>query len=159
MDHDRNVVFAQMDATDLGFREATFDAIVCVEAAHHFPTRVDFLREAHRILRPGGMLLMTDLLFRGVPSDPSGTVPRANHVASRSAYEQILAKAGFASASVSDITAPTWRVYRRRAARDLLPCFLHAGDLSGLLRFSQFLLQLTVSLREVVQVCAMKAPL
>src|SRR5262249_37143054 len=44
--------FAQMDAVTLAFRDDSFESIVCVEAAFHFDTREDFLREAFRVLKP-----------------------------------------------------------------------------------------------------------
>ena len=37
--------FLQMDAARMAFDEASFDVVLCVEAAFHFDTRRDFLRE------------------------------------------------------------------------------------------------------------------
>jgi SAM-dependent methyltransferase len=58
--HDR-VSFRQADADDpLPFADASFDALVCVDSANHFPHRLRVLREWKRLLRPGGHALFTD---------------------------------------------------------------------------------------------------
>jgi len=45
---------AQGDAGLLPFRPATFGALYCVNAFHHFGAPRDFLAEAFRLLQPGG---------------------------------------------------------------------------------------------------------
>jgi MPBQ/MSBQ methyltransferase len=59
------------DACALPFPDATFDHLFCVEAMFHFPSRQTFMAEAARVLRPGGMLVVTDILLRRpVPGAP-----------------------------------------------------------------------------------------
>ena len=55
------------DAKDLGFEGEGFDAVYSNTILHHIPDPRPFLREARRVLRPGGALLVRDL-FR--PADP-----------------------------------------------------------------------------------------
>ena len=55
----RHASFAQLDS--LGLRAASFDRVLCIDAAYHLRPRADFLRSAMALLRPGGRLAYTDL--------------------------------------------------------------------------------------------------
>jgi SAM-dependent methyltransferase len=55
------VEFRVADADQpLPFPDASFDAVLCVDAANHFARRDRVLRDWHRVLRPGGRVLFTD---------------------------------------------------------------------------------------------------
>lgn len=49
-------------ALDLPFPAASFDRVLALECAFHFPARPAFFAEAHRVLRPGGVLGLADVL-------------------------------------------------------------------------------------------------
>jgi ubiquinone/menaquinone biosynthesis C-methylase UbiE len=56
------------DAADLSrFPDASFDAVLCVDAAYHFDPRPRFFEEATRVLRPGGRIALTELVLDEAP--------------------------------------------------------------------------------------------
>ena len=81
-----------MDAVRLPIRSGALDAVVAIESPQHFDTRAAFVAEAFRVLRPGGVLSMTDMLFSDADVIGPWMIPHANRLTSLAAYEQVLAR-------------------------------------------------------------------
>jgi SAM-dependent methyltransferase len=110
--------FALMDAARLAFAEACFDVIVCVEAAFHFESRTEFLRQSRRVLKPGGHLVLSDILVTG----PSAGIPEQN-VVSLAQYARSFEDAGFSPPRIVSCRDRTWEPFRRKYLWNLVRIF------------------------------------
>jgi MPBQ/MSBQ methyltransferase len=104
-----------MDAANLDFPDRSFDAILCVEAAFHFDTREAFLREAYRVLKPGGKLVLSDILFYGFTSAfaAGAGVPKANVITDIETYSERLRSTGFREIDLRNATNDCLGGFRR----------------------------------------------
>ncbi len=107
------------DSQRLPFREDTFDAVTCSHSFHHYPDQQRVVEEMHRVLRPGGQLLLIDgdrdrplgwLIFEVYVTWKEGDV---RHCSARR-FRELFRKAGFTNV----------RQYRRRL---LIPFILTLG--------------------------------
>lgn len=62
-----NVETAQGPAEALPFADASFDAVFCRYTAHHWPDVRRGLREARRVLKPGGFAVFEDIVAPEAP--------------------------------------------------------------------------------------------
>ncbi len=110
--------FAVMDAARTALRQESFDGVVSIEAAFHFRTRADFLRESFRLLRPGGRLRMADILFADASQLGEWMTPAENRIGTMEGYQSQFEAAGFERPRIEDVTAQSWTPFckRRREA-------------------------------------------
>jgi SAM-dependent methyltransferase len=116
-----NLSFERGDATDLPFEDGSFDAVFIHATLQHLEAPLEAVREARRVLRPGGVIGVADADHGGsiIAPDPGGLLARANEVVARvrGAFSggnpymgrdlpALLAEAGFAGC-VASATA-TW---------------------------------------------------
>jgi ubiquinone/menaquinone biosynthesis C-methylase UbiE len=116
--------FVQGDAEHLPFPDATFDAVLNVEASHCYPSLPRFLAEVARVLRPGGAFLYADFRFNS----------------ELAAWEAALASCPLAVRHQRVINAEVLRGMTRNSERSMnlivrhLPGFLHSlgRDFAGI---------------------------
>jgi SAM-dependent methyltransferase len=116
--------FLPMDATRLEFPDESFDHLICVEAAFHFDTRDRFFREAFRVLKPGGHLVLSDILFRRGMEATTPILNVKNWVPDPGAYAEKLRRAGFEDVRVVDATEQCAEGFFRYRSQYLLLAYL-----------------------------------
>ncbi len=129
------LVFQQGDACKTGFPDNTFSHVIGIEGPAHFNTREAFFAEAYRVLKPGGMLMLTDSVIQKKPEGLAEAavaqlclrvwhMPRANWVDIHT-YRRQLERVGFQVEilrSIGDRVFPGFASYNVRpdAIRDTL---------------------------------------
>ena len=139
--------FRVMDATQLDFADESFDAVICVEAAFHFNTRLAFLSEAFRVLKPGGALSLSDILVTLEAERSRPYRHEANFVAGLAEYRELLASIGFVETTVIDATEACWNNYFRHVIR-----LYHDRFLAHCMTFEQLQQMLRVSYSRVGEI-------
>ena len=110
----------QGDVVNTELPDGEMDAVVSQEAFLHLPDKASVLREARRILRPGGRLAFTDLIRHG-PLEPTDADllwegMAIQPVGTLDGYQALLAAAGFTIVSLEDLTEELRPVLRQRFA-------------------------------------------
>jgi len=130
-------------ATEMPLPDSSCDIVTAVECAFHFQTRERFFAEAFRVLRPGGRLVLADVIrnvpeavrFRRAVQDfnwnafaQKFAVPPAN-ADRRDSYAKKLRTAGFADLSVTSIREDVFPGWHGALATD--PALLRRFHLAG----------------------------
>ncbi len=56
----KNATFVEGRSDDLPFEDNTFDIVTCSQSFHHYPETDKPLKEALRVLKPGGLYIISD---------------------------------------------------------------------------------------------------
>lgn len=115
------VHFEVADFTATPFPDASFDVVWAVESLCHAPDKAAFYREAARVLRPGGRVVVADFVRAARPVDPKGeqllrewlagwAVPDIDSPGEHTSH---LEAAGFTGIRLDDVTVHTRPSLRR----------------------------------------------
>lgn len=142
------VSFSLEDYASTGFPDSSFDVVWGLESVVHAPSKEKFVREAYRLLEPGGRLLISEYMLR---DSPPLTVEERAHLRpwlvgwampsllAPSEYELVMRGAGFGAVEAYDLTAgvlPSLNRLERIASRIRpLGRVLHAARVVGDVEF------------------------
>ncbi len=105
----RRVSFCLGDALELPFRTATFDVVWGQDAWCHVTDTERLIKEAFRVLRPGGRIGFSDWIENGTMADAERTVLNAFMrfpcMETISGYARLLDAAGFVRVEAEDLSA------------------------------------------------------
>jgi len=106
------VEFRHGNASDMPFEADAFDFIICVAAFKNFTEPVQALREMHRVLKPGGKALISDLRGDASPGDINTLVNnmglnRINTLMTKWTFKHILLKNAYTRAEIQQFVSQT----------------------------------------------------
>ena len=121
------VDFQLMDYTQTSFPDESFDVIWACESVSSAEDKTRFIKEAYRLLKKGGRLIMSDcFLTSDGQSDPHNWIKKWGHtwavanLSSTESFVKNLSQAGFGSTRVDDYTQAVQRSAKHMYRASLL---------------------------------------
>ncbi|HEY6906024.1 MAG TPA: class I SAM-dependent methyltransferase [Ignavibacteriaceae bacterium] len=115
-----NVRFIVDDAQSLEHIESeSVDVLLNIESAFHYPDKTAFIKEIHRVLKPGGQFLVADILSTRRKREGLMKVwgkPMVHHFWNRKRYDEEFLKSDLEINQTEDITGRVkkgWSLYRQ----------------------------------------------
>jgi len=109
---DGNAVFEQNDYNDTGYAPGSFDVTWGIESICYADDKRRFLKEAHRLLKPGGRIILADFFKEEGLNEGNAKLVKQwangwaiNDFATREEFEEDLRSAGFTNIKILDITS------------------------------------------------------
>ncbi len=157
---EESLSFKVMDYTETAFEDSSFDVVWALESVCHAEDKKKFLREAHRLLKPGGRLIVSDGFLTRLPNAKSeqdklqalldGWV--LPNLSSLESFERDLKELGFNNIKILDKTdriMPTARKIRNKVRwgyplavalwkLNLVPELIVKNNYAGLLQYDLF---------------------
>lgn len=114
----------------LPFEEGTFDALTCIDSMNHFRDRLSYLREWHRVLKPGKRAVFTDPVVITGPISNEELAARSSIgyflFVPLETTKQFIREAGFQLIRCDDVTANIeltsgrWHASRQNHRQELI---------------------------------------
>jgi tocopherol O-methyltransferase len=126
-----NPTYLLRDWLENGLPSESFDVAIAIESTEHMADLAAFFAEAHRVLRPGGRLVVCAWLSRDDPRrwetrhllEPICREGRLRHMGSAAEYDRLAREAGFVPIAFQDVSPQvkkTWPICARRIAAGLV---------------------------------------
>lgn len=141
--------FHLMPAEALRFPDNMFDTVISVEAACHFQGRREFISEAMRVLKPGGELVVADILFHAEPRSFGKMLSGQEIYPSLDDYRALWESCGCIDITFQDVTRECWKGFsehiKKVTMRRVLNREIDAPTFQHLLKFGRKVEELPVS--------------
>jgi ubiquinone/menaquinone biosynthesis C-methylase UbiE len=108
--------FIDMNPARLELEDGSVDAIFCFAGTTGFDNRRLFFRDARRVLKPGGSLIVAETLFSRAHLRETRGRFRTNYISSPAKYAARLQEAGFSTERMDDIISQSLYAFCRHAS-------------------------------------------